>query len=86
MFDTGGMLTPENRALLAFEEAYPRHTGQKADLILYKFEMPASRYYQRLRWLATQRDAVEAFPQVCSRVSRRMERKREQREALLELL
>lgn len=80
------MLTRENRELLAFEEAYPRHTGQKADLILYRFDMSPARYYQRLRWLATQRSAVEAFPAVCNRVNRRMARKREERAALLELL
>lgn len=63
------MLTQENEALLRFEEAYPRHTDKKADLILFKFEMLPSRYYQRLRWLCTQPDAVAAHPQVCSRMA-----------------
>ena len=80
------MLTPENRALLEFEEAYPRHTGKKADLILHRFDLMPSRYYQRLRWLAHQPDAVAAYPQLCARLQRLHRRRVEQREALLALL
>jgi Protein of unknown function (DUF3263) len=72
------MLTHDDVRLLEFEEAHPRFTDLKADAIVHRLGMSPSRYYQRLSHLAKQRDAMERYPGVCSRVNRREERRREQ--------
>jgi hypothetical protein len=79
------MLSRQNRELLQFEEDHPSNTGKKKDLILFAFAMSAPQYYARLRYLATQQDAVEAFPMVCKRLQRQMRTRALQREALLDL-
>jgi hypothetical protein len=79
------MLTEDAHRFLAFEEAHPAPTGKKADLILFTFGISRTEYYQRLRYLSTQPDAVEAFPMVCKRVQRSMRQRTAQRLTLLDL-
>jgi hypothetical protein len=80
------MLTHNDVAILEFEDTHPRHTGLKDDAIRHRLEMSTTRYYQRLRWLVRQPDAVAHYPQVCSRVQRAADRRREERERLMEYL
>jgi hypothetical protein len=76
------MLTHADVELLEFEETHPRHTGLKADAIRHRLQITPTRYYQRLRWLAGQRAALDAYPRVCARVQRSVDRRREADEVL----
>jgi hypothetical protein len=76
------MLTSEDVALLDFEEAHPRHTGQKAEAIRQTFELTSTRYYARLRRLTRQQDAVAGYPQLCARVQRQTARGQAERALL----
>jgi hypothetical protein len=79
------MLTDTDLAILAFEEANPRHTGQKADAIRTTLGLTSARYYARLRRLTREPSAVARFPQLCQRVQRLTERGRAERAVLTRL-
>jgi len=74
------MLTQADIKLLDFEERYPRHTGLKVDQIRHRLGMTASRYYQRLAWLARRPEVQDRYPRVAARAQRRATERRTQRE------
>jgi hypothetical protein len=74
------MLTQADIKLLDFEERYPRHTGLKVDQIRHRLGMSASRYYQRLAWLAQRQEVMDRYPRVAARVQRRAAERRTQRQ------
>jgi hypothetical protein len=61
-------LTDRDRAVLAFELRYPRHTGAKEELIRSQFRLPPSRYYQLVNRLIDDAAALVAEPQLVKRL------------------
>lgn len=65
-------MTDDDRALLHFEEAHPRNTNRKEAAVAEQFGIPLARYYQRLLRLVQQQEVVAAYPQLASRILRRL--------------
>ena len=61
------MLTPDDTALLKFEEQHPAHTGAKEEGIRLDFGVTAARYYQRLGALLADPEVIATHPQLASR-------------------
>lgn len=68
--------------LLEFEEAHPRHTGLKVDLIVHRLGMSPSRYYDQLRRLARDPRVRDRYPRIAARIERAEDRRRRTRAAL----
>lgn len=76
-------LTQRDRDMLEFERTWWTLGGPKEALILDRFELSATRYYELLHELLETPEAYEADPLVVRRLRRlRDRRRREQREAL----
>jgi hypothetical protein len=75
-------LSDRDRAILDFEELWPRPSGAKEAAIRSTFSLSNIRYYQILNTLVRKPAAVAAYPMVCKRVQeslRRSARSRAQR-------
>lgn len=65
-----GDLTERDRAILAMETAWPRHSGAKEEVIRAQLGMSAARYYQLLGRLLESDAAVEYDPMLVRRLRR----------------
>ncbi|SDK69638.1 Protein of unknown function [Actinopolyspora mzabensis] len=69
-----------DRAILAFENEWWRHSGTKERLIQERFGLSAIRYYQRLNRLLDDPEALATFPSLVNRLLRVRDGRAEQRE------
>ena len=69
-------LTDEERAMLELERQWFAHRGAKEGVILDRFGMSPTRYYQRLFALVQTQAAMEHDPITCRRVLRLVEKRR----------
>ena len=74
-----GDLTDRDRAILALEAAWPRHSGAKEEAIRAKLGMSPARYYQLLGRLIHSEQALEHDPMLVRRLRRLRERRADQR-------
>ncbi|CAH0195213.1 hypothetical protein SRABI76_01876 [Microbacterium oxydans] len=65
-----GDLTERDRAILAMETAWPRHSGAKEEVIRAQLGMSAARYYQLLGRLIESDSALEYDPMLVRRLRR----------------
>ena len=65
-----GELTERDRAILALETAWPRHSGAKEEVIRAQLGMSAARYYQLLARLIESDIALEYDPMLVGRLRR----------------
>ncbi|MDF2509640.1 MAG: hypothetical protein K0Q52_3499 [Microbacterium sp.] len=65
-----GDLTERDRAILALEVAWPRHSGAKEEIIRARLGMSAARYYQLLARLIESESALEYDPVLVRRLRR----------------
>lgn len=65
-----GDLTERDRAILALETAWPRHSGAKEEIIRAQLGMSAARYYQLLGRLIESESALEYDPMLVRRLRR----------------
>ena len=74
-----GDLTDRDRAILALEAAWPRHSGAKEEAIRTRLGMSPARYYQLLGRLIDSEQALEHDPMLVRRLRRLRERRTDQR-------
>jgi hypothetical protein len=72
-------LTERDKAILDFERSWWSQSGPKETLILDKFDLSASRYYQILNELVDTDAAYEHDPLVVRRLRRQRDRRRRAR-------
>ena len=72
-------LTERDKAILEFERSWWTLGGPKEALILERFELSATRYYQILNELLESPDAYEHDPLVVRRLRRQRDRRRRAR-------
>jgi hypothetical protein len=72
-------LTERDREILDFERSWWSHSGPKEALIVERFELSASRYYQVLNELIDSDEAYRHDPLVVRRLRRLRERRRRSR-------
>lgn len=72
-------LTERDKAILDFERSWWSQSGPKESLILERFELSASRYYQILNELVDTDAAYEHDPLVVRRLRRMRDRRRRAR-------
>jgi hypothetical protein len=65
-----GELTDRDRAILAMETAWPRHSGAKEEIIRAQLGMSPARYYQLLGRLVESEVALEYDPLLIGRLRR----------------
>jgi hypothetical protein len=65
-----GELTERDRAILALETVWPRHSGAKEEAIRAQLGMSAARYYQLLGRLVDSEVALEYDPMLVGRLRR----------------
>lgn len=65
-----GELTERDRAILALETLWPRHSGAKEEVIRAQLGMSAVRYYQLLGRLIESEAALEYDPMLVRRLRR----------------
>jgi hypothetical protein len=65
-----GDLTERDRAILALETAWPRHSGAKEEVIRAQLGMSAVRYYQLLGRLIESEAALAYDPMLIGRLRR----------------
>ncbi|MEV8250516.1 DUF3263 domain-containing protein [Microbacterium sp. NPDC076768] len=65
-----GDLTERDRAILALEADWPRHSGAKEEFIRAQLGMSAARYYQLLGRLIESEAALEYDPMLVRRLRR----------------
>ena len=65
-----GELSERDRAVLAMETAWPRHSGAKEEVIRAQLGMSAARYYQLLGRLIESDAALEYDPMLIGRLRR----------------
>lgn len=72
-------LTERDKAILEFERSWWTVAGPKEALILERFELSATRYYQILNELLESPEAYEHDPLVVRRLRRQRDRRRRAR-------
>lgn len=72
-------LTDRDRAMLAFEDKWPKHTAQKEEAIRDEFAISAPRYLQLLNVLVKRPAALVAEPLLVNRILRKIESNTERR-------
>lgn len=65
-----GELTERDRAILALETVWPRHSGAKEETIRAQLGMSSARYYQLLGRLIESEAAVQYDPMLIGRLRR----------------
>lgn len=65
-----GELSERDRAILALETSWPRHSGAKEEVIRAQLGMSAARYYQLLGRLIESEIALEYDPMLVGRLRR----------------
>ncbi|HZU93214.1 MAG TPA: DUF3263 domain-containing protein [Microbacterium sp.] len=65
-----GEMTERDRAILALETAWPRHSGAKEEVIRAQLGMSAARYYQLLGRLIDSDEALRYDPMLIGRLRR----------------
>ncbi|MBO9626790.1 MAG: DUF3263 domain-containing protein [Microbacterium sp.] len=65
-----GELSERDRAVLAMETAWPRHSGAKEEAVRAQLGMSAARYYQLLGRLVDSEAALEYDPMLIGRLRR----------------
>lgn len=65
-----GDLTDRDRAILALEAQWPRHSGSKEEIIRERLGMSPARYYQLLWRLIDTEQALEHDPLLVRRLRR----------------
>lgn len=68
----GADLPAAERALLDFEERWPRHSGEKEEAIRSRLDMTPGRYYQLLTRVLQTSEAQAYRPQLVARLRRRL--------------
>jgi hypothetical protein len=63
-------MTDDDRSILAFEDAHPKHTGAKQLQIVETWGLSAPRYYQRVHALIKSPEAAPEFPMLAERIGR----------------
>lgn len=76
-----GELGERDRAILALETLWPRHSGAKEETIRAQLGMSAARYYQLLARLIDSDDALEYDPMLIGRLRRLRDSRALQRRA-----
>lgn len=76
-----GDLTDRDRAILALEAAWPRHSGAKEEAVRTQLGMSAARYYQLLGRLIDTEQALEHDPLLVRRLRRIRDSRTDQRVA-----
>jgi hypothetical protein len=71
------LVTPAD--LLAFEDRWGKHTGNKEEAIRRELDLTPARYYQLLGRVIDTRQALEAHPQLVNRLQRIRDERRAQR-------
>lgn len=74
-------LTERDRAILDFERSWWKESRPKEAVILERFELSATRYYQILAELMESDEAYEEDPLVIRRLRRQRDRRRRQARA-----
>lgn len=75
-------LTERDKAILEFERSWWTLGGPKEALILERFDLSATRYYQILGELLASDDAYEHDPLVVRRLRRQRDRRRRARQGV----
>ncbi|MBW8762186.1 MAG: DUF3263 domain-containing protein [Microbacterium sp.] len=65
-----GEMTERDRAILALETLWPRHSGAKEEAIRAQLGMSAARYYQLLGRLIDSEEALRYDPMLVGRLRR----------------
>jgi hypothetical protein len=78
----GSMITPQERAMLDYEDTHPRNTGQKEDHMRDEFGLYVARYYQRIDTLLERPDVIAEWPQLAKRRLRAREAGEQKRAAI----
>lgn len=65
-----GEMTERDRAILALETVWPRHSGAKEEIIRAQLGMSAARYYQLLGRLIDSEAALQYDPMLIGRLRR----------------
>ncbi|ASU78011.1 DUF3263 domain-containing protein [Actinopolyspora erythraea] len=73
-----------DRAILAFENEWWRHSGTKERHIQERFGLSAIRYYQRLNRLLDDPEALASAPALVNRLLRLRDARAQQRAAALD--
>ncbi len=68
-------LSSADAALLAFEEAWPRHSGAKEELISARLRVSAAQYYLRVSRLLASEGALAYDPMLVRRLRRIQEQR-----------
>lgn len=79
-----GDLTDRDRAILALEVSWPRHSGSKEDAIRTQLGMSPARYYQLLWRLIDTEQALEHDPLLVRRLRRIRDARGVQRSARMQ--
>lgn len=65
--------------LLAFEDRWGTHTGNKEEAIRRELDLAPARYYQLLNRAIDSREALEVDPQLVRRLQRTRDQRRSER-------
>lgn len=79
-----GDLTDRDRAILALEVSWPRHSGSKEEAIRTQLGMSPARYYQLLWRLIDTEQALQQDPLLVRRLRRIRDSKGQQRTARMQ--
>lgn len=79
MSTTYDELTPEDIAILDFENAWWKHAGAKDTAIRDRFELTPTAYYQRLNQLIDRTSALIYAPMLVKRLRRLRDARRAER-------
>lgn len=72
-------LTERDKAILDFERSWWTGTGSKADAVRERFELSTTRYYELLREITGDPEALEYDPLLVRRLNKERDRRRRER-------
>lgn len=72
-------LTERDKAILDFERSWWAGTGPKADAVRQRFELSSTRYYELLREIMDDPEALEYDPLLVRRLKKERDRRRRER-------
>ena len=72
-------LTERDKAILDFERSWWAGTGSKADAVRERFELSTTRYYQLLREIMDESEALQYDPLLVRRLKKERDRRRRER-------
>lgn len=72
-------LTERDKAILDFERSWWAGTGSKADAVRERFELSSTRYYELLREIMSDPEALDYDPLLVRRLKKERDRRRRER-------